>query len=334
MNLQKRLIIVLIALGAVIAFGTAGYTYLEGWRIIDSMFMTVITISTVGYGEVNKLDGAGKVFSMILVFLGMSTIAVSTGSLTRAIIKGELSHTFGRRKLEKAIHKLSGHIVLCGYGRCGSVVAQELSDQGIDYVVIESNPQILEQLEEKGILYVEGDASDEEVLQRAEIGQAVGLVTSVSSDADNVFIILSAREMNQNLLIIARAIEQSSESKLRRAGADRVVMPYIIGGKRMANAVIRPEVVNLIDFAFLDPKRNILMEQMKVPDDSPLVNKSLIESALRSRYGLVVIGIKKPDGDLVFNPNADQVLQAGDVLILMGDISNLEHLRGEAKLKE
>ena len=330
--LRQRLVVVLSVLAALLVFGTTGYSVIEDWRIIDALYMSVITVSTVGFGEVRPLSDAGHLFSILLISMSIGTVGVSVGYLTQAVVAGEIRRTFGRQRLLKKIGKLANHYIVCGYGRCGSVVCDELAKQGIEFVVVENDKELIANLEEKELQFIEGDATDDEVLEQAGVKRAKGLVTSVSSDAGNVFIILSAKEINPDLFIVARAIDGTSESKLRRAGANRVVMPYLLGGKRMANAIVRPDVVDLIDFAFLDPTRNILVEQFVVTDSSPIVNRSLMETQLRKKYGLVVIGIKRPDGQLVFNPEAGEVIREGDLLILMGDVTNLGHLRGEANL--
>jgi len=330
--LKQRLIVVSICMMFLLVFGTVGYMSIEGWRFFDSIYMTVITMSTVGFQEIEHLTDAGRMFSMILIILSWGTAGIAFGYLTQALIHGEIRRNFWRRRVEKKIDHMQEHYIICGYGRCGAVVCDEMEKQDIDYVVVESGKELILELEEKNINVIEGNATDEEVLEKAGVGHAKGLVTSVSSDADNVFIILSARELNPDIFIVARAIDASAESKLRRAGANRVVMPYILGGKRMANAIMRPDVVDLLDFAFVDPKRNILMEQFVVSTMSPVAEKSLRESNLRSKYGLVVIGIKRPDGKLLFNPDANEVMHEGDLLILMGDMANLKHVKGDAKL--
>ena len=332
LDIRRRLLLLLACVVFLLAAGTLGYMFLEGWPPLDSLYMTVTTVSTVGFREVGEMDARGKAFTILLIGLGLTVLWLGLGTLTHAVVQGELTKSFGRRKVERKIGALSGHYVICGYGRCGSVVCEELARHGVPFVVVEKDPALAAALVERGYLLVQDDATEEAALERAGVRRAAGLVTSVSSDADNVFIILTAREMNRGLFIIARAIDGRAESKLLRAGANRVVMPYLIGGRRMANAIIRPAVVELLDLAVLDPERNIQMEQLVIPEASPIAGKSLKESALRTKYGLVVIGIRRPAGDLLFNPSADEVVRPGDLIIVIGDMANLRQLQGEARL--
>jgi voltage-gated potassium channel len=332
-DIRKRLLLLFAAVVSLLVFGTGGYVFLEGWPPLDALYMTVLTVSTVGFREVRDVDASGKAFTMLVIALGMMVVWVGLGTLSHAVIQGEITKPFGRRKVERKIEALSGHYVICGFGRCGRVVCEELARHRLPFIVIEKDPAFAQEVEEAGYLCVRDDATEETTLERAGIRRAAGLVTSVSSDSDNVFIILTAREMNRDLYIIARAIDDRAESKLVRAGANRVVMPYLIGGRRMANAIIRPAVVELLDLAVLDPERNIQMEQLVIPETSPIAGKSLKDSALRTKYGLVVIGIKKPDGDVRFNPAAEEVIAAGDLIIVMGDLGSLETLQGEARLR-
>ncbi|MFO7769408.1 MAG: potassium channel protein [bacterium] len=319
---RTLLIILVLLLGA----GTLGYMLVEGWPFLDSLYMTVITMATVGFGEVHDLTPAGEVFTIFLIFLGVAMVGLAVSSLGQMVVEGEIRRVMGRRHLERQIRRLEDHYVVCGFGRMGRTLARMLEEAGRAVVVIETDEEKLQGAEEEGHLYVRGDATTEESLKAANVGSARGLVTTVASDAENLFITLTAREMNPNLFILARAFDDRSEHKLRRAGADRVVAPTQIGAARMAHAILRPTVLEFMELATHRESLELQMEELTLQGDSPICGMTLKESPIRRRYGLIVIAIKRGDGRMVFNPVSDTELKAGDTLITMGRPENLKEL--------
>ncbi|ORJ58271.1 potassium channel family protein [Geothermobacter hydrogeniphilus] len=319
----------LLTLVAVIGFGTVGYSLLEGWAPFDALYMTVITLSTVGFREVRTLSPEGKAFTILLIIFGAGIIAYAVGSLIRLTVEGQLRQLLGRKKLQKQIAKLQGHYIVCGYGRIGALICREFSARPLPFVVVEKDPVLCGRLSDDGILFVAGDATDDATLEAAGIRKANGLITAVTSDTENVYITLTARGLNPNLFILARAGEEGSELKLRRAGASKVISPYVIGATRMAQAILRPSVVDFIEIATADHNLELQMEEVTVGRESSLAGQTLLTSGIRKDLGTIIVGIKKRDGTMVFNPASETVIAAGDILITLGErpaIENLERI--------
>jgi len=316
-----------IALILILTLGTLGFVLIEDSGLLDALYMTVITISTVGYGEVVELSPAGRVFTIGLIMLAVGTVMFGFGVLTHYVVEGELNQIFGRRRVEKRVRKMEGHYIICGYGRIGKRVCAELEKTETKFTIIEKNPDEAEQAESEGYTCIRGSATEEETLLKAGIKRAAGLVATLATDADNVFAVLTAREMNPNLYIIARVLDEGSEGKLYRAGAHHVVAPYRLGGMRIANAILRPAVVELLDLAVFDKEHNLQMEQIYIPPASWIVGKNLIQSQLRSKYGFVVIGIRKKGKQLIFNPDPELVIEAEDMLVIVGERDDLSRFQ-------
>ncbi|HDI61115.1 MAG TPA: potassium channel protein [Desulfobacteraceae bacterium] len=322
----RRLKISLCLLAAIVAFGTLGYHIVEGMAFFDAFYMTLITISTVGFSEVKPLSPAGRAVTVVIIVMGISTLTYSLGQVLRIFVEGELLRILGRRKLENRIQALKGHYIVCGYGRIGEVISRELGRDKMPFVVVEQDAAKVSQMEKAGLLYLEMDATSEEALIRAGIERARGLVTAVTSDADNVFITLTARGLRNDLFILSRASDQKNEDKLLRAGATRVVCPYQIGGRRMAQQLTRPTVIDFIDTAMVERGMGLRMEEEVIGADSPLAGRSLVESRLRQEYGVIVVAIKPRRGEMIFNPLPTQKLAAGDVIVLLGKQEELDRL--------
>ena len=323
----RRLKISLWLLAAIMAFGTFGYHAFEGMPLFDAFYMTLITISTVGFGEIVPLSTVGRFITVAIIVVGISTLTYTLGQVLKIFVEGELSRILGRRKLENRIQALKDHYIICGYGRIGQIVTRELATEKIPFVVIEQNPAKLDLMEKDGVLYLQMDATTEDTLIKAGIEHARGLVTAVTSDADNVFITLTARGLCSDLFILARASEQKNEDKLRRAGASRVVCPYLIGGRRMAQQLTRPTVIDFIDTAMMERNMGLRMEEAMIGADCPLAGRNLIESRLRQEYGVIIVAIKPRSGEMIFNPLPTQQLTAGDVIVLIGKEQELGRLR-------
>jgi voltage-gated potassium channel len=325
---MKNLRLSFMLLALTITFGVTGYHVVEDMSFFDALYMTVITISTVGFQEIRPLSPAGRVLTMLLISTGIMTAAYTIGTLVRVFIEGELTKTFGRRKVEKKISQLEGHYIICGYGRIGSLVCAELRDHGLDSVVIENHPSAIERMDADRVLYLPLDATVDSTLIDAGIMRAKGIVTAVGSDADNVFITLTAKGLRPDVFILSRASDEKNEIKLRRAGANRVVSPYMIGGKRMAHVLIRPTVVDFIDIAVTDGNLDLQMEECRIQQTSNLVGKNLVESNLRKDFGVIIVLIKKHGGAMIFNPQPGEVLEAEDILVVLGKKDDMRRMSG------
>jgi voltage-gated potassium channel len=322
----KKLRLSFTLLFSTIVVGVLGYRFIEDMSYFDALYMTVITISTVGFQEVHPLSIPGKIFTMLVISTGIMIGAYTIGTLVRMFIEGELSKTFGRIKVEKKIAELKDHYIICGYGRIGSLVCKELREHRKDFVVIENNPSAIERMELNKILYLPQDATVEEALIEAGIMRATGIVTAVGSDSDNVFITLTAKGLNPDIFILARASDEKDEIKLKRAGATRVVSPYLIGGKRMAQVLVKPTVVDFIDIADMESTYGLEMDEFHIAPESQLVGKNLIESNLRKDFGVIIVLIKKRTGEMIFNPLPIEVLGANDTLVLLGKVQDIQRM--------
>ena len=330
----RKVVLSLLILSIVIGVGSLGYVLIEGWSPFDALYMTIITIATVGYREVYDLSHAGKVFTIFLIIFGTGTIAYALGSMFQFMVEGQLRTLLGRKKLQKQISNLKGHYIICGYGRIGRRISREFAAKPLPFIVVEQQPERCRRLEAEGYLYVEGDATSDALLEQAGIRRAKGLITVVTSDSANVFITLTARGINPELFILARASEEGADLKLIRAGANKVVSPYIIGATRMAQAVLRPSVVDFIDIATATESLELQLEEIRVAPDSSLVGKSLINSSIRKELGIIIVGIKK-GAHMSFNPVPTTEIEPGDILITLGEppsIKNLETLAGQVAM--
>ncbi|MBW1828229.1 MAG: potassium channel protein [Deltaproteobacteria bacterium] len=314
----KRLRISLTLLIMVLIFGTVSYHYVEGMPYFDALYMTMITVSTVGFSEVRPLHPYGRIITMIIISTGITLGAYTIGMMVRIFVEGELKKSFGRRKMEKQIAKLKNHYIICGFGRIGALICKELHSVGIDFVVIEKDPSVIERLEEEQHLYLPMDSTSEETLIKAGVMDAKGLVTAVTNDADNVFIILTAKGLRPDIFVLSRSSDVKNEGKLIRAGASRVVSPYLIGGRRMAQMLIKPTVTDFIDIAMMNNNLDLVMEEAKIRSGTKLVGKNLIESNLRQDYGVIIVAIKKKIGGMVFNPMPTEKFEADDIIVVLG----------------
>lgn len=313
----------LMALVALVAIGTSGYRIIEGWPFFDCLYMTVITLSTVGFREIGPLSTAGRIFTITLIVFGVGIAFWAAASLVEAVISEQIWHVLRRKRMQKRIDSMKDHYIICGFGRMGQQIAKDFRREGVPFVVIEQNPEQLPKLVEWDIPHLEGNASDDRVLIAAGIKRAKGLITVLPTDEDNVFITLSARALNPSLYIVARSILVENETKLKMAGANRVMSPYVMGGRRMAIAVLRPNVLDFLELATHGEHPSIMIEEIAVDQNSCMVGKSIAQSNLKSEAGVSVIAIKRSSGEMVPNPSADTVIHAGDVLIVLGSPEQL-----------
>ena len=324
-DLFRIVLLVVVVLFA----GTLGYHLVEGWSFGDSLYMVIITLGTVGYGEVHPLSSAGRVFTMFLIVAGVGLVTYAVGTIARMIVEGEIQAAFGRRRAMSKVRRLKDHWVICGYGRIGSLVAREFARRPLSFVVVERDETKAPRMPEEYAVVI-GDATEEDVLIEAGIERAKGLVTVLHSDADNLFVTLTARGLNPSLFIIARYEEEKSETKLLRAGADKVVSPHVIGGTRMAMAVLRPAVIDFIDLTTQSESLGLQMEEVALVQGSQLAGKALVDTHIRSELDIIVVAIKKKSGHMEFNPSASTVLEEGDRLIAIGKREHLRRLEAKA----
>lgn len=324
LELWGRFALAVFMLGIVVSVGTTGYMVIEGWSLLDSLYMTIITLASVGFEEVHHLSDIGRVFTIVLIIVGVGTVAYALSSGARILLEGELQEVFGRRRLEKRIKQLTDHYIVCGYGRMGRIICRELQEKNIRYLVIEKEPDPLHKVEEG--LIVKGDATKDDVLKEMGIEKAKGLISVLPTDAENLYVVLSARGLNSGLRIIARAGEEGSEQKLLRAGADRVVSPYHIGGLRMAHTVLKPAVVDFIEFATKSGNFELQMEEIEIRENSALIGRTLDECGIGRDLGIIIVAIKEASGEMKFNPTFRTAIKKGDTLIALGEISKLQAL--------
>ncbi len=306
--------------------GVMGYHFIEDMSIFDSFYMTAITISTVGFKETVPLSTAGRIITIFIIIFGITISGYTLGNFIKMLIEGEISKGLGRKRVEKKITTLKNHYIICGYGRIGKLIAGELQRHRKKFIVLEKDEKGALELEAAKVPYLALDARDESSLMKAGIMRAKGLVTSVMSDADNVFITLTAKILNPDIFILARASDSNNEKKMISAGANKVVSPYKIGGQRMAQVLVKPTVVDFIDLATLDHGLGLMMEELTVSPESDLAGKNLIESNLRRDYGVIIVLIKKNNGELKFNPHASEILEPNDVLVMLGKTEDLDRI--------
>jgi voltage-gated potassium channel len=323
----------LVVLLLIVVVSTLWFVVVEdGYSPLEALYMSVITLSTVGFNEVEKLDDSGRVFVILMIVSGLAVMTYTLGGVGRIIVEGSLTRYVGRRRMVHGIERLSGHYVVCGHGRMGEILCQELMNEGVPFVAVEGDEELAEKLAESGYMVVAGDATDDEVLDRAGITRARGLVAVVSSNVDNLYITMSARELcrdsNPGLYILTRATDALAGRKISRAGADRVISPYTIGGMRMVQALLRPSVYDFMDIATQSGGLELMFEEITVRPGTRLDGVALGDADVRSAYNIIVIAIKRAAGDMAFNPGPGTVVAGGDVLIALGDKDQLQRLLG------
>ena len=323
---RNRLVLIVAALALILAGGTLGFIFIEGYPPFDAFYMTMITVSTVGYAEVHPLSHAGRVFNSFLIFFGVTIMLLAVGGMTQAIIELELNQYFGKRRNKRMIDKLNDHYIVCGFGRVGRGAASELQRAGVPFLVVDKNEDRVEWAMKAGMLAALADATNDETLRDAGVLRAKGLIATLSSDADNLFVILSAKALKPSLLVSARIATEDTERKMRLAGADYVFAPYDMTGYRMAQVMLKPHVFQFIDFTTKSLGLDVGIEQVRVPPSSDLVSKSLEEMQIRKELGVIVLAIRKSDGRMLFNPPAEAEIEGGDFLIVMGEAANLQKL--------
>ncbi len=329
METTKHFIISILLASLLVLYGTIGYMAIEGWRALDALYMTVITLATVGYGEVHPVSDAGHVYTIVLIITGVGFFLYVAGAVIQFMVEGRVRIIMGRRRLDRKINRVKDHYIVCGYGRIGKVICHRLDREEIDLVIVDKNPDLAQTLDNLGFVYVCDDATDEVTLLKAGIRKAKALISVLGTDTENVFLVLSARQLAPDLNIVARASNESAKAKLAAAGANTVEAPYEIGAATMAQRIVRPTVTNFLDLALAHQYKDIQMEEIPVSTASPLKGVMLKDSGIRQKYNLIIIAIKTREEKMLFNPSYEAKIDAGDTVIAVGEPSNLNKLQAE-----
>jgi voltage-gated potassium channel len=328
----SRLFLPLAAASLTVILGTLGYTLIEGWPLLDSLYMTVITLSSVGFKEVYDLSGGGRLFTIILIVAGIGILGTAVTAVAGFLLEGELNGYLRGRRMRKELSQLSGHVIVCGGGRTGRFIAEDLLSTDQSLIVIEQSDEVLDALRRHcpQVPVIVGDATQDHILRDAGIERAAGLITSLGSDKDNVFVVLSARALNPRLRIIARLDDEGNEAKLRSAGADEVVSPNALGGKRMAAFLLHPAAVQFVEMLMSAGRHRLHLEEVTISADSPLCGETLASSHIGRNTNTLVLGLRAPDGGYTFNPGGKALLEGGHAMIVMGTHEEIENLREQA----
>jgi len=324
--LPRRLPIAFLLINAILLLGTLGYMFVEGWGFLDSLYMTVITIATVGFKEVGPLSSQGKIFTILLIMIGMGILLFSISTVTAFLVEGDLNVMLRRRKMVKRISELTGHYIVCGIGKIGMHIIDELYKTGRHFVAIDRNEKVCNALADKKILYIQGDATHSSVLKSANIEYAKGIFCSLHDDAENLLLTLTAKALNPKLRIIVKAEEDESDEKMRKAGADGVILPKFIGGLRMASEMVRPKAVTFLDGMLKGPDEVCRVEDITFDDSSQFIGKTLKESGLLNKKGITVVAVKKGNR-YIFNPAEEEKIESGDDLIIIGETKNIREIK-------
>ena len=333
MRALRNLRVLVAVLVLLVVIGTAGFHFIEGWSWFDGLYMVITTFTTIGYTEVHSLSHAGRVFNVFLILMGVGNVFLIIGALTQSVLEVEFNQFFGRRKMEREISRLTGHYIICGAGRVGRSVARELARKPAPFVVVESDPDKAAKYNEEGWPIIIGDATKEQILKQARIEHAAGLVAASTTDAINTYIVLTARGLNPKLKIIARASEDDAEKHLKTAGADSVISPYIFAGYRIAHSFLRPNVLDFIEIAMLqNTELGLEIEEISVGEVSRFAGKTVRDSHIRQELDVIVLAIKRPGQQMLFNPKSDDMIKPGDQIVVMGQPERLRKLEEMARL--
>ncbi|MBL0160187.1 MAG: potassium channel protein [Bryobacterales bacterium] len=322
----RRILVVLAAITATLAIGTVGYVVVADYPWFDAFYMAAITMTTVGYGEVRPLGHAGRVFNSVFLILSASTLLLAMGVMTQTIIELQFGNLLEKRRSKKMIANLKNHYIICGFGRVGRGAANELRQAGASLVIIDRREERVEWAMRSGYLACLGDSTRDETLKEVQIHTAAGLIAALATDADNLFAVISAKTLNSRIRVAARAAEEEAERKMRQVGADSVFAPYVMTGTRLAQSLLKPHVHQFLDFATTSIGLNVRIEQLEVSVHSDLQGKSLADLRIRSELKVIVLAIRRANGDMLFNPPAEAIIETSDYLIVMGEPDPLRRL--------
>ena len=322
LNLFKTLFPLLI----IIFGGTAGYYLIEGWSFFDAFYMTVISLTTVGFGETHPLSDSGKIFTIILILTGVSSVAVLVRNLSLQFFQPFLGDAFRYRKMEQMLKKMNGHYIICGFGRIGKDVSQNLIEAGKSIVIIDKNPHDESESIAQKHPIIHGDASHEDILMKAGIQSAQGLISAVSSEAENVFITMTARVLRPELFIISRFEEDATKTKLVRAGADHVINPYKIGSEKISQIILKPTISKILDFARQRGQFELNIDEFSIPKSNHMIGQSIRECRIRDEYNIIIIAIEKQDGSIITNPGPNYTFQEDDKIVMIANEGELDSL--------
>ena len=328
MMLGSKIYKIIVLVVSIITLGTTGYMWLSNYSFVDAIYMTVITVTTVGFGEVKPFTPEEKIFTIFLILTSITVFGYAVSAFSEFLVSGKLFDHFKHKRVEKQINKLVGHTIVCGYGRNGKQAISKLKNYGKQYVVIEKSRVLIEKLDLEGVLNVEGDSTTDEFLLKAGILKASNLITALPSDADNLFVVLTASQLNKKCTIISRASDESSDKKLKFAGASNVIMPDKLGGDHMASLVVTPDVIEFVDRLTIEGETTANLEEIDV-DELPKIylGKTILDLDIRKKTGCTVIGLRNPDKDYIINPEADSILIKGSHLIVLGRPEQIIKLR-------
>jgi len=324
MQLKNLIFKLVLILFGIMGCGTAGYMIIEKWSFLDALFMSVETLTTVGYGFINPLSVEGRIFTIIYILFGVILFLYLAAEFANTMTSFNLDKIISRQNMEKRLKNLKNHFILCGYGRTGAEIASQLKCHNLDFVIVDKNPETEEAAQQMGTPYIIGDATHDEVLEKVNISHAKGLLCSLSADVDNLYLTLSARNLNPKMTIIARCIKSSEEVKFKKAGANKVILPYEISGRRMVTSLVKPEVTDFLDVVMHTKglELELKMEQFDVGEGSQIENKAIYDSEIRQKTGVIIIAIKR-DRQYITSPPPDTVLKANDCLIILGTTEQL-----------
>lgn len=325
-DFRRRAALLLGAIFLIVAGGTIWYSVVEEWSVLDSLYMTVITLTTVGFGEVEPLSRESRIFTVVLILLGVGIVAYGLSSLAQYLVTSGFVERVRREALLRTIGTMENHIIICGAGNVGRTAAESLHDIGREFIVVDSNLETVQALRDDGWTALEGDATRDEILLEAGVERAAGLIVCTSSDADNMFIILAARELNEDLLIVSRSVGAASEAKMRRAGANRVISPQKMGGRQLANMIVRPNVAEFMDHVTLDSGLELWLEEVAIDKKSPIVGSSVVEANIRERTGATLVALLRGEDGVATMPSEETRLESGDRLIVLGTEEQLGKL--------
>ena len=323
---RRQLTLIVTAFVLLTLVGTVGFMVIEGWSAIDAFYMTIITVSTVGFREVHTMSPAGRVFASFVIVAGVSMAVYTFTRLGQFVLAVELMDVLGRRRMKSDLEKLDRHFIVCGYGRIGKPVAEGMKRDGLPFCVVDRNSDEQEEMRSRGYIYILGDATDEDVLRAAGVERAAALLALLPSDAENLYLTMTAKSMNPKVRVIARGRDERAEMKLKRGGADRVVSPYLMAAARVLSAAAKPMVVEFMELVTPRQYLPLRLEEIAVTDASSLSGRTLAETGIRNRFGVIVVAIKKSTGEMEFNPGPGERIVSGDVLIAMGEEQDLEKL--------